>query len=132
MTISAAVPGFLFVEGLERPNQKKQGNILDRVIKSYFTAYFVTGFAGHESIHKDNIGQYFFCLLQCGVSVVDNRQVVILIGEYNAYYFLNGDTVIGEEHFVAHVYFLRRETWQRRPIDSVLQGKTGISRPKLA
>jgi hypothetical protein len=83
-----------------------------------FRAHLIAVHAGHHYINQGNIGHKLPGLVQRCITIVRYGKLVIVVGEDYPYDLLNGDAVIGEEQFIAHLSLLLRrslEVWKAAP-----------------
>ncbi|AJE02886.1 hypothetical protein GPICK_05450 [Geobacter pickeringii] len=106
--VCAALAGPLLVEGLEGSGHKENRHVMKIGITADRHADFVTVLAGHHRVHQHCIGTDLAGLLHGVVTVVDDGQLIILVGEDDPYDLLNGDAVVGKEKPAAHEILLRR------------------------
>ena len=76
-----------------------------------FRTDLITGLAGHDNVSQNNVGHDLPGLFQCRATVIHYGKRIIFIGENYPYNLSNGDTVIGEEQFVAHLFLHWQGSW---------------------
>jgi hypothetical protein len=91
-----------FVEGLEGAGQQQDRHALKRGIFLDRPAQFVAVFAGHEDVCQNQVRTAVTRCGQGGIAVVDDDQIVVLIGKGDGNHLLNGDAVVGQQQFFAH------------------------------